>query len=235
MVEDDVFHDIPAEAVAATALDVGNMQTVAASWLEDPSTDRSLRNDIDAFLMKATIALTSCSCDLCASTAAISAEWHGLNSQIQASRDVAESELQVEALEKMLLDDGDSIEKDEDSDIEKSGTDVKMEVKLEKTNKDGGIEESKNKRRRLSKKTICPARIAQEEATVRLRGARDGPTAYNMMVQGVDITAVAEDVDSKLGWETWSRLRMETIEKLHENSSSWATVCELSVLKRMRT
>ena len=61
-VEGDAFQDVTSEAVAALALDMGNTQTVAASWLEDLAFQsvehHSLRVDTDAFLMNATMAIT---------------------------------------------------------------------------------------------------------------------------------------------------------------------------------
>ena len=135
-VEEDVFHDVPSEAVAATALDVEKMQTVAASWLEDQQIDRSLHEDIDTFLMNATIALTGGNYNLCAAAGEISSDRNRLNCHIQAARDADASQLQIEAFEKMLLEDDeestdgdvdDDIDKIDKDDIKSGGLDVKQE------------------------------------------------------------------------------------------------------------
>ena len=75
-------------------------------------------------------------------------------------------------------DDIDTIDKDY---IKSGGLDVKQEG--------NGI-----KRRRIVKKTPGPAKLAEEEARVRLRGKRDNPTAYSQIIHGVDITEKGEDI-----------------------------------------
>ena len=158
-VEEDVFHDVPSEAVAATALDVEKMQTVAASWLEDQQIDRNLHEDIDTFIVNATIALTGGNYKLCSAAGEISSDWNRLNRHIQAARDADASQLQIEAFEKMLLEDSeestdgavdDDTEKIDKDDIKSGG----LEVKQEEGN---GI-----KRRRITKKTSGSAKIAEE-------------------------------------------------------------------------
>ena len=189
--EKDICHNVPPEAVAATALDVEKMQTVAASWLEDQQIDRGIHGDIDTFLMAATVALTGGNYNLCAAAGGISSEWNRLDCIIQAARDADASQLQIEILEKMLLDDDEeSTDGDVDDDIDTIDKDyVKQEGGLDVTHEGNGI-----KRRRIVKKTPGPAKIAEEEARVRLRGKRDNPTAYSQIIDGVDITEEGEDI-----------------------------------------
>ena len=83
--------------VQATLMDICNMQTVTASWVQYPGlqADRQLLSEIDSFLMHVTTLVSGSQVALCAGASEASMTWKILREKVNlanGSRDAAQAE-----------------------------------------------------------------------------------------------------------------------------------------------